>query len=492
MALDVLDRNYKNAVAAAAGDPRRLAELNAQYADFLTRIGQEIPAVRVASLGVRDSEAPAPASATRSTMSLADQRRSAALILENDRARIEDDLEHAQQLFRASSGWLPEDSDKINTRDAFRSASDRLAAVLDDPASSEAELTQARLDQHLARLAFDQARSPKRSDPDPLMAGLSGFLDEAGSRAFALVTLGGSVGIDRAMKEGRINARSGPLDVFQAYLEGVFNGITFGGADAFVNARAGEGKGLGASLAAGFQQLGSSAIALEELAILADPKRSSWEKAEAGASLVAKWAGLAAGGVAGGRAARARFEAWRTGRAAPAPAAPPVETPKALGEAEAAGRTHSAETRTTIDAKSGETVATRVGKDVHHSEAETRRAGGNFDLVNEPIRDKNGNPIRVPKRVDLKTGQPQPGARLQESVPDAVSFKKGLIIDDKPLGRPIAKDRQEIIRAIKAYEAREGVLPKRIAIPRYDPKTGQWIRTDLYRPEDFLPRPRRP
>ncbi|HEX9188082.1 MAG TPA: hypothetical protein VGB87_13475, partial [Vicinamibacteria bacterium] len=63
VALEVLDRNYKDAVAAAAGDPRRLAELNDQYADFLTKITGEIPAVRVASVGVRDSAAPAPAPA---------------------------------------------------------------------------------------------------------------------------------------------------------------------------------------------------------------------------------------------------------------------------------------------------------------------------------------------------------------------------------------------------------------------------------------------
>jgi hypothetical protein len=86
VALEVLDRNYKDAVAAAAGDPRRLAELNDQYADFLTKITGEIPAVRVASLGVHDTGgSPAPAPAARSTMSLADQRRSATIVLENDR-----------------------------------------------------------------------------------------------------------------------------------------------------------------------------------------------------------------------------------------------------------------------------------------------------------------------------------------------------------------------------------------------------------------------
>jgi hypothetical protein len=362
-----------------------------------------------------------------------------------------------------------------------------LAAVLDDPTSSEADLTKARLDQRLTGLAFDRARSPRPSDPDPVLAGLSGFLDEAGSRAFALVTLGGSVGIDRAKSEGRINAQSGPEEVFQAYLEGVFNGITFGGAEAFVNARAGEGKGLGASLAEGFKQLGSSAIALEELAILADPKKSSWEKAEAGASLVAKWAGLAAGGVAGARAARARFEAWRSGRAVPAPTIAPVETPKTTGEAEAVARTQGAEAGTTIDPKSGETVHTRSGRSTHKQLADERRAAGDFDLVNEPIRDAQGKPIEVPTRVDLETGTPVARKGTQTTRPDAVNFERDLILDDKPLTRPISRDRQEIIRFITAYQERTGRMPRYIAITRYD-RSGVPIRTDLYKPETFLPK----
>jgi len=93
----------------------------------------------------------------------------------------------------------------------------------------------------------------------------------------------------------------------------------------------------------------------------------------------------------------------------------------------------------------------------------------------------------VSKRVDLKTGKPQPGSPLQEAVPDAVSFKRKLILDDKPLGRPIAKDRQEMIRNIKAYEQREGHLPDVIAIQRYDPATGKPVLTELYSPQDFLP-----
>lgn len=45
-------------------------------------------------------------------------------------------------------------------------------------------------------------------------------------------------------------------------------------------------------------------------------------------------------------------------------------------------------------------------------------------LFNRPsaVKDKNGNPILVSKRVDLKTRQPQPGSLLQEAIPDRVSF----------------------------------------------------------------------
>src|SRR5215471_15947258 len=104
----------------------------------------------------------------------------------------------------------------------------------------------------------------------------------------------------------------------------------------------------------------------------------------------------------------------------------------------------------------GETTSTQIGKRFHKTQSDLRRASGEFDAVNSPITDKEGNPILVPKRVNLETGAPQPGTPLQEAIPDAVSYDRGLIIDDKPVGRPLAKDRQEIIRFIKAYEQREG------------------------------------
>jgi hypothetical protein len=138
-------------------------------------------------------------------------------------------------------------------------------------------------------------------------------------------------------------------------------------------------------------------------------------------------------------------------------------------------------------AKSGETDSTAVGKSVHGNEAERRRASGQFSQVNVSIKDKDGNIIQVPHRVDLKTGAPV-DHRLQDARPDAISYPRGLILDDKPLGRPLAKDRQEIIRFIEAYRKREGRLPDTIAIQRYDPQTGRAIRTDLHKPEEFLPK----
>ena len=137
----------------------------------------------------------------------------------------------------------------------------------------------------------------------------------------------------------------------------------------------------------------------------------------------------------------------------------------------------------------GETQSTRIGREAHGGFAEADRSSGLFSDVSSPITDRAGNPIQVPRRVDLKTGKPQPGSPLQEAIPDAVSYDRfELILDYKPMGRPIAKDRQEIIRFIKAYEAREGRLPKRIAVPRYDPQTGELVKTDLFVPGDFLPK----
>jgi RHS repeat-associated protein len=142
--------------------------------------------------------------------------------------------------------------------------------------------------------------------------------------------------------------------------------------------------------------------------------------------------------------------------------------------------------------KAGETDATAIGKAYHKEAADIRRAQREatqeYDLVNEPITEPTGEPILVPKRVDLKTGEPQPGSPLQEAQPDAVSFKRKVIVDDKPAGRPLSKDRQEIIRFLEAYKKREGTYPDKVEIPRYDPQTGQYVTTETYPPEHFLPK----
>lgn len=138
-----------------------------------------------------------------------------------------------------------------------------------------------------------------------------------------------------------------------------------------------------------------------------------------------------------------------------------------------------------ISAISGETHSTKLGKEVHAERAAPRRTSGESDLVNEAIPDKAGNPIFVPKEIDVKTGKPKPDTPLQKAVPDAVNFNQALIIDDKPLGRPIMKDRQEVIRFINAYKEREGVLPQTIEIHRYD-ENGQTAKIESYKPEDFL------
>ncbi|UBF30182.1 hypothetical protein K9N68_39275 (plasmid) [Kovacikia minuta CCNUW1] len=137
---------------------------------------------------------------------------------------------------------------------------------------------------------------------------------------------------------------------------------------------------------------------------------------------------------------------------------------------------------------SGESEQTRRGKEYHRDMVAGRRASGDYNLVNQVMKDKAGNVIEVPYRVDVETGQPL-DTRIQRVLPDAVNFEKGLIIDDKPLGRNVLSgdDRQEMIRNITAFKIREGKLPKTIEIHRYDLKTGKPAGIEVYTPEQFLP-----
>jgi hypothetical protein len=134
----------------------------------------------------------------------------------------------------------------------------------------------------------------------------------------------------------------------------------------------------------------------------------------------------------------------------------------------------------------GETPSTAVGKSTHKVWSDAQRASGNYDEVGGPIDDATGDPIRVPRRVDLRTGDPQPDARLQVTKPDAVNYAEGRIVDLKPIGRALSKDRQEIIRFIRAFEQREGHLPETIEIQRYDASMTE-VSVETYTPADFLP-----
>lgn len=132
----------------------------------------------------------------------------------------------------------------------------------------------------------------------------------------------------------------------------------------------------------------------------------------------------------------------------------------------------------------GETSSTKVGKEVHKKRAEERRKSGEYDTVNEALKDKDGNIIEVPKRVNPKTGVPS--KKTQRAIPDAVQGPpKGHIIDDKPSGRPISKDKQEMRRNIEAYEAKYGEPPKKIVIERYDPVTGKPAGTETFDASHF-------
>ncbi|OAB38859.1 hypothetical protein, partial [Paenibacillus glacialis] len=131
----------------------------------------------------------------------------------------------------------------------------------------------------------------------------------------------------------------------------------------------------------------------------------------------------------------------------------------------------------------GETNSTKAGKKIHKEKADERRASGEYDTVNEPLKDNDGNIIEVPKRID-KNGEPS--KKYQRSIPDAVQGPpKGNIIDDKPVGRPISKDKQEIRRFIDAYKLKYGEPPKQIIIERYDPNTGASVGREIYDPDDF-------
>ena len=153
----------------------------------------------------------------------------------------------------------------------------------------------------------------------------------------------------------------------------------------------------------------------------------------------------------------------------------------------------------------GESNASKNGKKIHKERADKRRNGtydmsdrnfvhfvdgttsnqttsnpfskdSQYETINQKLLDNDGNPIKVHRTVDKKSGKK---SIIKQSVaPDAIL--EGYIIDDKPVGRPIAKDYQELGRNVEAYKARFGVDAKGVVIDRYDPKTGANGNIEIY------------
>ncbi len=208
----------------------------------------------------------------------------------------------------------------------YDAALDRLQA-LHDRGASDGELRQARMEVNLARMVFDEAMYPRRtpSDPPPWAVGLGTFVKEFGKGALAVASLGGTAAIERAYKSGRLDGRSGVADALQIYLEGVFNGVTFGAGNALADARAGQGRSvLGSSGAALLASLKNVSGYDDLRTIFNDPHANAYDKAQAMATLVAKWAGLAAVGISGTRYANVELRSPLARKPTPAEVPGPV------------------------------------------------------------------------------------------------------------------------------------------------------------------------
>jgi RHS repeat-associated protein len=119
-----------------------------------------------------------------------------------------------------------------------------------------------------------------------------------------MITVGGASGIERAVHEGNASL-SDPASLATAYTEGNANALTFGGVDAYVDARSAEGKGVGASLLAGGKGAALNALPIAEGRTLLDENASGSDMAKAVGVGALKVVGLTAlgRGAVGGRGA---------------------------------------------------------------------------------------------------------------------------------------------------------------------------------------------
>jgi hypothetical protein len=305
MALEVFTRKYEENLRKAAGDPERLADLNEGFGALVAAAEEQVPrrglaANRYPLKGAQDASfAPPIPVGTGPEVSLEELRRQNLKRLDNDKSTLEEEYE---QRVRSPRG-RGRDPRLEETREGYLKAVEEAERVLSDDKSTEADVMAALIAKNSARLAYQAARNPNPSDPGPFVAGASTFLEEAGSRALSLMSLGGFAAVKKAMDSGRLDGRSGPLDVMKVYLRGVANGITLGGLDAFTTSYE-SGKGLTASLEAAFVASTGMLVGAEEMKILADPKASAWQKSEAAAALVARLAGFGALGISRTRFAK--------------------------------------------------------------------------------------------------------------------------------------------------------------------------------------------
>ncbi|HSD26392.1 MAG TPA: hypothetical protein VLL75_03765, partial [Vicinamibacteria bacterium] len=296
---------YEAALKAAQGDPQRIEQATWGFLSQQMEVWVGLTLVEQEA-AERLKPRIIPASAT-AQVGPVDAREGARVQIEVGRAQVQDALKEQMQLRMAVSagpGGAPLPETAVETAaHGYAAALDRLQA-LHDGGASDVDLRRAQMEVNLARMLFDEARNPRRtvSDPPPWAVGLGTFVEEFGKGALAVVSLGGTAAIQQALKTGRLDARSGFADAVQVYFEGVFNGITFGAAGTFADARAGQGRGLlGSSAAALVASLRNVSGYDDVKTIFLDPHANAYDKAQAMATLVAKWAGLAAAGVAGTR-----------------------------------------------------------------------------------------------------------------------------------------------------------------------------------------------
>ncbi len=93
-------------------------------------------------------------------------------------------------------------------------------------------------------------------------------------------SLGGFPGLQRGIREGRVTVAD-PTSAGRAILEGQAGFLTAGGVDAYVEARAGEGKGVLRSTAEAAKTGVTNLLPIHEAEVLADPKASYYEKGKA-------------------------------------------------------------------------------------------------------------------------------------------------------------------------------------------------------------------